>query len=69
MAEAERANASEAKPKPHKGLKRRARVRLPGRTGWSPTRNPHGPGRAQLRHPVLQNRDSLDIRVNNTGTG
>ena len=26
--------------------------RRPGRTGRLPTRNPHRPGRAQLRHPV-----------------
>ena len=36
----------------------------PGRTGRSPTRNPHRPGRAQLRHPVPLVKVSLDtIRV------
>ena len=28
------------------------KVSSPGRTGQLPTRNPHRPGRAQLRHPV-----------------
>lgn len=34
---------------------------LPGRTGRSSARNPHRPGRAQLRHPVLRNKDSLGM--------
>jgi len=32
----------------------------PGRTGQLPARNPHRPGRAQLRHPVLPVKDSLN---------
>ena len=36
----------------------------PGRTGQLPTRSPHRPGRAQLRHPVPLVEDSLNtIRV------
>ena len=34
----------------------------PGRTGQSPTRSPHRPGRAQLRHPV----PLVEVSHNNT---
>jgi hypothetical protein len=40
----------------------------PGRTGRLPTRSPHRPGRAQLRHPVPQEKDSLSsVRVQSSG--